>query len=89
MAANIYVPTPADWGVIQEMLSVLEEGGIIVPPDKAVEYQSRHGDWEDKLDIPIDYDYGGEADLFVDVARDGNMADTAIREQLGETCTTY
>lgn len=76
MAANVIYPTPEQWELLGEILSSLGEGGIIVPPETAEQMKSR-GVTQDQLDDTTylaDYDYGGEADVFVDVARPDNYA---------------
>ena len=83
MAAYVYTPTPEQWEILREVLFNLEDGGIIVPPKTAEIYKKKFGeDWQEKLDTPIDYDYGGEADCAVDFAHEGSHADDTLREEL-------
>ena len=76
MAAHVIYPTPEQWAQLAEIFDALEEGGIIVPPDTA-EHMRARGVTQEQLDgttYLADYDYGGDADLFIDIARPGNYA---------------
>ncbi len=76
MAANVIYPTPEQWALLGDILDGLGEGGIVVPPETA-ELMKARGVTQEQLDATThlsDYDYGGDADVFVDVARPDSYA---------------
>lgn len=76
MAANVIYPTPEQWALLGEIFGALGEGGIIVPPD-AAERMKASGVTQEQLDETTylgDYNYGGDADVFVDIAEPGSYA---------------
>ncbi len=81
MAAFVIIPTEAQWAVLEEILNQVGEGAIIVPPEVVASLKQQGLDLS-PLDL-IDYDFGGEADIFIDVMRDENhFAIEAIKEHL-------
>lgn len=73
------------WEVISKLLCEVGEGGILVPPDTARKLDEDFPDWENKIDRLMDYDYGGgDYDVVIDIALNGNFADIAVRKRLGE-----
>ncbi|MFL6284502.1 MAG: hypothetical protein ACJ74Q_15260 [Pyrinomonadaceae bacterium] len=76
MAANIIYPTAEQWALLGDILDELGEGGIIVPPDTAAHMLSRGvpGERVTETTYLNDYDFGGDADIFLDVARPDNYA---------------
>lgn len=86
MAANVVIiRDEQEWEVINRVLVELNEGGIIVPPEECKRLDENIPGWEDEVETFIDYDFGGDADVFVDIARNGNFASDAITEDLGRT----
>lgn len=85
MAAFLKFPTEREWEVLVKFLD--NEGCIIVPPDVAMEISSARGsnitdqceEWEDKL---IEYDFGGEPDVYVDIAYRDTFAYGTVVEEL-------
>ena len=67
MAANIIVPTKKQWEILSPILAELGEGGVIVAPD-VVEQLNNDGIELDNYDER--YDYGGEANIWLDVVYD-------------------
>lgn len=66
MAANLYVVPEADEEAIRNMLDVLEEGGIVIFPDSVAHLKARGVAPEEYDGDLIDYDFGGEADCWID-----------------------
>ena len=67
MSANIITPTKEEWDILSTLLGELGEGGVIVAPD-VVEKLNKKGIEIESYDES--YDYGGEADIWLDVAYD-------------------
>jgi len=69
MAAIVVVPTKEEWEVVNAVLARCAEGGILVSPDAAEKIKKKF-----KIEIPdgecIDYDFGGSADVLLDVVFD-------------------
>lgn len=86
MAATIVViRDEKQWEVVQDLLGQLEQGGIIVPPETVERLDENCPGWEDMIDDKyIDYDFGGEADVLVDIARDQNHAAATLDDYLIE-----
>lgn len=84
MSANVVVIRDAqEWEVISKLLSKLRDGGIIVPPEHAEYLDEQFPGWEDHLEEPIDYDFGGNApDISVDIALDNTFAASELDEHL-------
>lgn len=83
MAANIVVlRDEREWLIVSRVLSELEQGGIIVSPDTIERLDENFPGWEDEIDQPIEYDFGGEPDIAIDIARNGNHADQALDDYL-------
>lgn len=80
MPATVVVIRDAqEWEVISKLLSRLRDGGIIVPPEHAKYLDEQFPGWEEHVEQPIDYDFGGgEADIFVDVVGRDNCAASAL-----------
>jgi len=68
MAAYIVRVSEADWPVVRHYLNELQQGGIIVPPEVAVELERQTGEDFPDGELIEDYDFYGEADIWVDVA---------------------
>lgn len=86
MAATVVVIRDlAEWEVILNFLGKLEEGGIVVPPAEASQYDASYGaGWETNLDKYVDYDFGGQAEVLVDVARGDNFAGSTLKDLIEE-----
>lgn len=83
MAAKIVViRDEKTWNTVNDVLGDLDEGGIIIPPEECARLDENMPDWEEHLGGLIDYDFGGEPDILIDVARDGNFASTTIDDIL-------
>jgi hypothetical protein len=67
MAANIITPTKKQWEILSPILAELDEGGVIVAPG-VVEKLNTKGIEIASYDER--YDYGGEADIWLDVVYD-------------------
>jgi hypothetical protein len=67
MAANIITPTKEEWEILSPILAELGEGGVIIAPN-VVEKLNKKGIEIDSYDE--NYDYGGEADIWLDVVYD-------------------
>lgn len=85
MAAFLKFPTEKEWEVLVRFLN--NEGCIIVPPDVAMEISSARGsnitdqreEWVNKL---IEYDFGGEPDVWVDIAYKNTLGYEAVVEEV-------
>lgn len=83
MAAIVRIISQQDWPVIRAFLDSLEEGAIVISPymhrqmiDDGL--KPKHGR---RL---LDYDFGGEPDIMLDVVHDlDHSAVEAIRKDLG------
>ena len=85
MAAYVVVVRDEnEWEIISRVLGELRQGGIIIPPEKVEHLDENFPGWEDHLDTFIDYDFGGEPDIAIDIARAGNHACSVIDDQLIE-----
>lgn len=83
MAATVVViRDEKQWEIVLDVLGQLEQGGIIVHPDKVEQLDENFPGWEDHLDKYIEYDFGGEAELMVDVARLDNFAGNTLDDIL-------
>lgn len=88
MAAYIIIPNEAEWPIIRNFLERLEGGAIVIPADVALELSDKFGVMpQDIFNLNgtfVDYDFGGEADIFVDVMWIADhYAMNTIREELG------
>jgi hypothetical protein len=63
MAAYVIVATQEQWS----FLVGIDEGAIVVSPDAAKQLREKHG-----CDLPdwIEYDFGGDPDLWIDLVGD-------------------
>lgn len=93
MAANIVVITSRkDWKIVQDYLEQLDEGGIIIGPDAAEAIQREMGDEFAYALVGqcVEYDFGGHADIAIDVTNAENVEDMpshiqdALRELFAE-----
>ena len=83
MAANVVVIRDEQkWEIIRELLADLCQGGIIIPPEQAERLDENFPGWEDHLDTYIEYDFGGEPEVTIDVAYEGSYAQRTIDSQL-------
>lgn len=85
MAAFLKFPTEKEWEVLVKFLA--NDGCIIVPPDVAMEISSARGsnitDQQEKWHgARIEYDFGGEADIWVDIAYKDTLSYEAVVEEL-------
>jgi hypothetical protein len=85
MAATIVViRDEKKWEVVEELLGDLEEGGIIVPPEEVERLDENFPGWEDHLEKYMEYDFGGDPNVLVDVARNDNFAAMTLDDFLIE-----
>lgn len=81
MAAYVVKLTKEEWDVLASITARLNDGGIVVPPDVAEKFEKETGE-----EIPdgamIDYDFGGDPDVWLDIMEDDNYAAGAIRSHL-------
>jgi hypothetical protein len=80
MAAVLVFPTESEWVVIEPFLEACKEGALVVTPLQHATFQRLAGG-------PIDtylknYDFGGQADLSIDVVHD--LPDWGTREEAVE-----
>jgi hypothetical protein len=84
MAAYLVCVTESEWDVLKGVLSRCEEGAILVPPgvQEALRQKLNLDELPDG-DL-IDYDFGGEADVYLDVLTDvdSGCALNAIRDHV-------
>jgi len=69
MAANLVMVTEAEAAVVRAVLGRLGEGGILIFPEQAKKFTEDTGlelGEDDDCDC-IPYDFGGEADVWVDI----------------------
>ncbi len=85
MAAYIIKPTAEQWSVLKDFLDACGEGAIIIPPAVVGELGEQGVHIEDGA--LIDYDFGGESDIWIDVVSSSvpqsSCALDAIKEHLG------
>lgn len=84
MAAYVVIPTPAEWEVLNRIFGARDEGGIIITPE-AFEKLKGKGFGNEQINglhFLEGYDYGGEGDYWIDVARPGNYAYTELKKVL-------
>ncbi len=85
MAAYLKFPTEKEWEVLSRFLD--NEGCIIISPSAAIQLSNEFGSnwtdfaqqYEDRL---IDYDFGGEPDILVDIAYEGTFAYGSVESEL-------
>ena len=84
MAANVIYPTPEQWAVLSEIFEALGEGGVIVPPETAARLIEGGAAKEDLEGLTFldPYDYGGDPDLWLDIARPDSFAHRELKEAL-------
>ena len=78
MAATVIViRDKEEYSRIVDLLGQLEEGGIIVSPSGCESLDVSNTGWEQVLSDEgnyIDYDYGGQCEVMIDVARGSDYA---------------
>lgn len=83
MVATIILPNPEEWAVIRPFLESCKRGAVVIPPDVAEELRS------DGFSVSpgnLDgYDYGGEADIIIDVIDDPDHYATEYLQEAGVT----
>lgn len=85
MAAYAVPVSKADWPIVSKYLSALQEGGILISPNMVRELEKQAGKPFDGEVFLDDYEFGGEADLWVDIVRaESHMAFDAVLETLIE-----
>lgn len=83
MAATVVaIRDKEEWNRVIDLLGRLEQGGIIVSPEACEILDSEHPGWEDGLDKYIDYDFGGEPEVMIDVARPDNFAMESLKNAI-------
>lgn len=87
MAALLKFPTEREWETLERFLN--NEGCIIIPPKYARKLSSARGsnitDQSETFDNTlIDYDFGGEPDVWVDVAYSGTLSYETVEEHMKE-----
>lgn len=65
MAAIVKVVPKKDWEIIKKYLG--SDGVVLIPEDVAKQEGVEHMDYEE-----VSYNFGGEADVWMDVVCDGN-----------------
>ena len=90
MPAYVVCPTEEQWQVLLEILGEINEGGILVSPKSRELIREKRGfDPADIEDQPIDYDFGGDADIYLDIVYPTNsnshMAVHAMEEHVADT----
>lgn len=65
MAAYIVRPSEQEWKVVSKILSECGEGAIIIPP--SMQQWLKEQGITARAGSLVDYDFGGEADISVDV----------------------
>lgn len=88
MAAKLCVITdPKQWEVISTLLCEIEEGAIIIGPHAAAAFKEKYD--KDPEDCPtkfLKYDFGGQADAWIDWTDNEELSDpclSPVREDLG------
>lgn len=90
MAANVVViRDPAAWAILDFVFSELDRGGIVIGPDQAKELDEKFGEnWEENTRMFLDdYDFGGEADLWVDLFNE--VAREAVEKAVEEATASW
>lgn len=84
MAANVIYPTPEQWAALSEIFETLGEGGVIVPPETVTLLLEGGATKEELEDLTFldPYDYGGDPDVWLDIAKPNSFAHAALREAL-------
>ncbi len=91
MAAYIVCPSEAEWAVIGPFLEKCQEGAIIISPGIRLAIESEFGMTQGQIDDEaagqnVDYDYGGECDIMLDVLRvTQHMGVKPVLEECGVT----
>ena len=67
MGAYIVRVEKEHWPILQRYLNTLQEGGILVAPHIAEQIEADTGESFPDGELLEDYNYGGEADLYIDV----------------------
>jgi len=67
-AVIVCIEDPEQWKIIQKFLSDCEEGAIVFSPEMVRVFRETHGvSPEDCEDGYVEYDFGGQADVWLDV----------------------
>lgn len=83
MAATVVViRDKEEWDRVTDLLGQLEQGGILVSPEACEILDNEHPAWEDSLDKYIDYDFGGEPQVTIDVAYKDNFAMESLKDAI-------
>ena len=81
MAATVVaIRDKEEWDRVIDFLGRLEQGGIVVSPEVCEILDNEHPGWEDGLDKYIDYDFGGEPQIMIDVAYLDNFAMESLKD---------
>lgn len=88
MAAYLKFPTEEEWEVLRRFLN--NEGCIIIPPPEAIYLSNVLGStWTDfterHRDRLMEYDFAGDADVWVDIASKDSYALNCVENFLAET----
>ena len=85
MAATVVaIRDKEEWDRVVDLLGQLEQGGIIVSPEACEILDNEHPDWEISLDKYIDYDFGDEPQVTIDVAFKDNFAMDSLKDAIKE-----
>jgi hypothetical protein len=92
MAAYLVCPSEKDWATIERFLRSCAQGAIVLSPAFVASFKKKHGvDLTDRESDRYlkDYDFGGEADLWIDWLNNPaseDWATNALKEHLGVKC---
>lgn len=85
MAAHVICPGGREWPIISRFLRACQQGAIVLTPQARQQFIDAYQ--EDPVELGlIEYGFGGEPDLVLDVVRrldDRPLAWDAIRDALG------
>lgn len=84
MAANVIYATAEQWAALSEILEALDEGGVIVPPETAALLLEGGATKEELEGLTFldQYDYGGDPDVWLDIAKPGSFAHHELKDVL-------
>lgn len=69
MAAKIKIIPPDEWAIIQEILS--DPGLILIPEENLAKFSPEdRATLTDMAEEMVDYNFGGESDIWLDIVRD-------------------
>lgn len=66
MAARVVIPEVSDWDIISSFLDDCCEGAVVIPPAVAITLREQGAELPEAGSL-IEYDFGGEADVWLDV----------------------